>query len=230
MIDAWLQSLSELFRESVWLAPFLAFLAGVLTSFTPCSLSAIPLIVGYVGGTGQRSTKRAFGLSMIFVLGSAITFTILGAVASLAGGMISAAGNWWYLILGVLMALMALQTFEVFTFIPATYLVSKNKKRGWLGALVAGILGGIFSSPCSTPMLVVLLAVVAGGGNLLWGIFLLLLYAIGNGTLAVIAGTSVGFVQKLSSSGSYGKVSRILQMITGVLILALGLYFLYLGF
>ncbi len=230
MIDAWLQSLSELFRESVWLAPFLAFLAGVLTSFTPCSLSAIPLIVGYVGGTGQRSTKRAFGLSMIFVLGSAITFTILGAVASLAGGMISAAGNWWYLILGVLMVLMALQTFEVFTFIPATYLVSKNKKRGWLGALVAGILGGIFSSPCSTPMLVVLLAVVAGGGNLLWGIFLLLLYAIGNGTLAVIAGTSVGFVQKLSSSGSYGKVSRILQMITGVLILALGLYFLYLGF
>ena len=230
MIDAWLQSLSELFRESVWLAPFLAFLAGVLTSFTPCSLSAIPLIVGYVGGTGQRSTKRAFGLSMIFVLGSAITFTILGAVASLAGGMISAAGNWWYLILGVLMVLMALQTFEVFTFIPATYLVSKNKKRGWLGALVAGILGGIFSSPCSTPMLVVLLAEVAGGGNLLWGIFLLLLYAIGNGTLAVIAGTSVGFVQKLSSSGSYGKVSRILQMITGVLILALGLYFLYLGF
>lgn len=230
MIDAWLQSLSELFRESVWLAPFLAFLAGVLTSFTPCSLSAIPLIVGYVGGIGQRSTKRAFGLSMIFVLGSAITFTILGAVASLAGGMISAAGNWWYLILGVLMVLMALQTFEVFTFIPATYLVSKNKKRGWLGALVAGILGGIFSSPCSTPMLVVLLAVVAGGGNLLWGIFLLLLYAIGNGTLAVIAGTSVGFVQKLSSSGSYGKVSRILQMITGVLILALGLYFLYLGF
>ncbi len=230
MIDAWLQSLSELFRESVWLAPFLAFLAGVLTSFTPCSLSAIPLIVGYVGGTGQRSTKRAFGLSMIFVLGSAITFTILGAVASLAGGMISAAGNWWYLILGVLMVLMALQTFEVFTFIPATYLVSKNKKRGWLGALVAGILGGIFSSPCSTPMLVVLLAVVAGGGNLLWGIFLLLLYAIGNGTLAVVAGTSVGFVQKLSLSGSYGKVSRILQMITGVLILALGLYFLYLGF
>ena len=230
MIDAWLQSLSELFRESVWLAPFLAFLAGVLTSFTPSSLSAIPLIVGYMGGTGQRSTKRAFGLSMIFVLGSAITFTILGAVASLAGGMISAAGNWWYLILGVLMVLMALQTFEVFTFIPATYLVSKNKKRGWLGALVAGFLGGIFSSPCSTPMLVVLLAVVAGGGNLLWGIFLLLLYAIGNGTLAVVAGTSVGFVQKLSLSGSYGKVSRILQMITGVLILALGLYFLYLGF
>ena len=105
MIDAWLQSLSELFRESVWLAPFLAFLAGVLTSFTPCSLSAIPLIVGYVGGTGQRSTKRAFGLSMIFVLGSAITFTILGAVASLAGGMISAAGNWWYLIISYLWTL-----------------------------------------------------------------------------------------------------------------------------
>ena len=96
--------------------------------------------------------------------------------------------------------------------------------------MAAGVLGGIFSSPCSTPMLVVLLALVAGGGNPLWGVFLLLLYSIGNGTLAVIAGTSMGFVRKLSASASYGKISRILQIVTGILILLLGLYFLYLGF
>lgn len=230
MIDTWLQSLTELFQQGGWLAPFLAFLAGVLTSFTPCSLSAIPLIVGYVGGTDQKNPKKALGYSLFFALGSAITFTILGGIAAAAGGMLGGASRWWYLFLGVLMVLMALQTFEVFTFIPSTYLVSKNKKRGWLGALAAGVLGGIFSSPCSTPMLVVLLALVAGGGNPLWGVFLLLLYSIGNGTLAVIAGTSMGFVRKLSASASYGKISRILQIVTGILILLLGLYFLYLGF
>ena len=57
MIDTWLQSLTELFQQGGWLAPFLAFLAGVLTSFTPCSLSAIPLIVAYLGGTDQKNRK-----------------------------------------------------------------------------------------------------------------------------------------------------------------------------
>ncbi len=230
MIDAWLQSLSELFQSSGWLAPVLALLAGMLTSFTPCSLSTIPLVVGYVGGTGQRNTRRAFGLSLLFALGSAVTFTALGAAAALLGGSLGAASRWWYLFLGVLMVLMALQTFEVFTFIPSTYLVAKNKKRGWIGALLAGVLGGLFSSPCSTPMLIVLLAVVSSSGNPIWGVFLLLLYAIGNGALAVIAGTSMGFVQKLSSSGAYGRLSRVLQVVMGILILLLGLYFLYLGF
>ena len=53
--------------------------------FTPCSLSTIPLIIGYVGGTGAQETKKAFKLSLVFALGMAITFTTLGAIAALIG-------------------------------------------------------------------------------------------------------------------------------------------------
>ena len=230
MIDQWLDSLSRLITESFWLAPLIAVLAGILTSFTPCSLSTMPLVMGYVGGTKQRDTKRSFLLSVTFALGMAVTYTALGVIASTLGGMIGVASGWWYIVLGVLMALLALQTYGIFNFIPSTYLVSKNKKRGFVGAFLAGILGGVFSSPCSTPVLVALLAIVAGSGSILWGTLLLLLYSIGHGTLTVIAGTSVGFVQKLSASEKYGRVSKVLNIVLGTLLLLIACYMFYLGF
>ncbi len=216
--------------SSGWLAPLLALVAGILTSLTPCALSGIPLVVGYVGGTGQRSTKRAFLLSIVFAIGAAVTFTVLGVTASLAGRLIGTSTSWWYIALGVLMVVMALQTWGLFEIIPSSYLISKNTKKGFFGAFVAGILAGIFSSPCSTPVLIVLLAIVAGKGSVLWGILLLLLYSIGHGILAVLAGTSIGFVQKLSASKNYSRISNVLKIVMGSLILLLGFYMFYIGF
>lgn len=224
-----LESLSELITKSGWLAPVLALFAGILTSFTPCSLSNIPLVIGYVGGVGRRDTKRAFWLSVTFAAGSAVTFTVLGVVASLAGKLMGTSASWWYIILGALMILMALQTWGIFEIIPSSYLISKNTKKGFVGAFIAGILGGIFSSPCSTPVLIALLAIVAGKGSIIWGILLLLIYSIGHGILAIVAGTSIGFVQKLSSSEKYGKASTVLKIVMGSLILLIGFYLFYLG-
>jgi cytochrome c biogenesis protein CcdA len=225
-----LESLSELITKSGWLAPLLALFAGILTSFTPCSLSSIPLVIGYVGGVGRRDTKRALWLSVTFAAGAAVTFTVLGVVASLAGRLMGTSASWWYIILGILMILMALQTWGIFEIIPSSYLISKNTKKGFVGAFVAGILGGIFSSPCSTPVLIALLAIVAGKGSILWGILLLLMYSIGHGILAIVAGTSIGFVQKLSTSKKYGRASTILKIVMGALILLIGFYMFYLGF
>ena len=225
-----LESISAQITANLWLAPILALFAGVLASFLPCSLSSIPLVIGYVGGTGQRDTKTAFRLSLTFAAGTAITFTALGVVASMAGKLVGSASSWWYVVLGVLMVLMAIQTWEIFEIIPSSYLVSKNTKKGYAGALMAGILGGVFSSPCSTPVLIALLAIVAGKGNLLWGIVLLLFYSLGHGILAVIVGTSIGFVRRLTASEKYGKLSSVLRITMGALILSIGLYMFYLGF
>ena len=128
------------------------------------------------------------------------------------------------------MILMSLQTFEVFTLIKSTNLQSKNTKKGYAGAIIAGILGGIFSSPCSTPVLVALLALASNSGNVLFGMFLLLLYWIGNSILLIIAGTSVGTVKKITQNPKYGKLSIVLKYILGTIILLIGLYMLYLGF
>ncbi len=229
MIDQWLQSLSLAIQNNMWLAPLLALLAGILTSLTPCALSTLPLVVGYVGGP-KATPKQAFGLSLTFAFGSAVTFTLLGVIASMAGSLIGNAGDWWYIVLGVLMILMALQTWELFTFIPATHLLSKSSRRGFVGAFVAGILGGVFSSACATPVLVALLAVVAGEGNLAFGVLLLLLYSVGHGALAVVAGTSVGSLKGITASGGFGKWAGAVKIVMGTAILLLGFYLLYLGF
>lgn len=134
MLNQWLENFSILIEQSIWIAPLIALLAGILTSITPCALSSVPLVIGYVGGTGGNDIKRAFRLSLVFSLGMAITFTLLGVTASLLGKLVGTSSPFWFLGLGVLMLLMALQTFEIYEFIPATYLISKNNKKGYCGA------------------------------------------------------------------------------------------------
>lgn len=230
MIDAWLSQIAKIIADSMWLAPLLALLAGILTSITPCSLSSVPLIIGYVGGVGETNPKRAFAYSAVFSLGTAVTFMTLGIIATSAGKLLGTSSTGWYIALGVLMVLMALQTWEIFNFIPSINLISKNKKRGVAGAFLAGVLGGIFSSPCSTPVLITLLAIVAGEGNLFWGTLLMLLYSIGHSTLVMVAGTSVGFVKRINSVAQYNKVAMFVKILMGTAILLIGLYMFWLAF
>ena len=229
MIDAWLGQLAAL-MDNAWLAPFLALLAGLLTSLTPCSLSSIPLVIGYVGGIGEKSVKKAFFYSVTFAGGMAVTFVILGVAAASMGRLLGNASSWWHFFLGVLMVLMALQIWEIFNFIPSTNLLGKSQKRGFIGAFLAGILGGIFSSPCSTPVLVVLLAIVAGEGNLWWGIWLMLFYSIGHSGLILLAGTSIGFVRKLKENSKYVLTAKIIRLIMGSLVLLIGFYMFWEAF
>ena len=229
MIENWLNEISLLIDTNIILAPILAIVAGILTSLMPCSLSSFPLIIAYVGGT-SNDTKKSFKLSLMFALGSTITFTIFGVIAALLGNLMGITGKWWYIVLGILMVIMSLQVLEVYQFIPSTYLTEKATKKGYIGAIIAGILGGIFSSPCATPVLVVLLALVASKGSLAWGIVLLLMYSIGYSFLIIVAGTSVGTIRKLISTKKYGVFSIVLKYILGIVIAILGIYMLYLGF
>ncbi|MDY4794141.1 MAG: cytochrome c biogenesis protein CcdA [Pararoseburia sp.] len=230
MVDTWLNQIAQSIQSNMWIAPLLALLAGVLTSFTPCALSNIPLIIGYVGGVGEKNTKKAFRYSVIFALGTAVTFITLGLIATSAGKLMGNSSQIWYLVLGVLMVLMALQTWEIFQIIPSINLLSKSKAKGIIGAFIAGVLGGVFSSPCSTPVLIALLAIVAGKGNLIWGILLMFLYSIGHSALVIVAGTSISFVKKISSNEKYNKVGIALKIVMGTAILLIGLYMFWLAF
>ena len=160
----------------------------------------------------------------------AATFTVLGTAAALLGRLMGTSSSWWYIALGVLMLLMALQTLEIYNFIPSTYLISKNTKKGYVGAFIAGILGGVFSSPCATPVLVVLLGIVARSGNVIWGVLLLFFYSIGHSVLVLIAGTSTGFVKKLTASEKYGRFSKALKYFMSGVILLIAFYMFYLAF
>jgi cytochrome c biogenesis protein CcdA len=226
-----LEQFSQLMLNNAWFAPLLALLAGVITAFSPCCLSSVPLIIGYVGGTEQKTIKRSFNLSLSFSLGMIITSTALGIAVALIGTMIQQyfQGGWYYVILGILMLLMAFQVWGVINIIPSTYLTSRSTKQGHVGAFIAGILAGIFSSPCSTPVLIALLTIVAQQGEIVRGAFLLLLYSIGHSILFLLAGTFTGALKKVMQNKKYSKVSNIINYITGAVILLFAVYLIYLG-
>lgn len=215
--------------ESAWFAPLAAFLGGVLTSFTPCSLSGASLAVAYVGGVEQKGTAQSLRLSLVFAAGTAVAFCALGIAATAVGSLLGAGGGWLYIVLGILMLAMALQLWGVVEIVPSTYLTSKNTRRGYLGALITGVLAGVFASPCSTPVLVALLAVVASSGSIAWSAVMLVAYSVGHSILAVIAGTSTGFARSLSKSERYGRLSEVLKYAMGAAIALIGIYLIYTG-
>jgi len=101
------------------------------------------------------------------------------------------------------------------------------KKGGPLGAFLLGLLFGVVSSPCAVPILAVLLAYVGSRGNVVYGGFLLLIYALGHSALILVAGTSVGAAKRLIESKGLRRTNWALQKIAGVVIILVGAYFLF---
>ena len=226
-MDSILESLSHLMTGSA-AAPIAAFIAGVITSLTPCSLSQIPLVLGYVGK--EASPRKAFRLSLVYAAGSAVTFTAFGIAASLLGTLLGAAFSWWYIVLGIIMLLMALQIWGIINIAPSTYLAAKNRHRGYLGALIAGVIGGIFSSPCSTPVLIALIAMIAASESTVKGAVLMLLYSIGCTALSVALGSSPSLIRKIGQNDRMRKASKALSILLGCGVFIIGIVLLYLGF
>jgi len=228
-MENFLEQFGSLLTQNIWFAILFALIAGILSSFTPCALSSIPLIIGYVGGYTQNDKKKPLIYSLAFSLGLVLTFTVLGILSATIGRMFIGIGTWWYIILGVILLTVGLQMIGVIKVGSNACSVPK-KSKGIMGAFLLGIVGGIFSTPCSTPVLIAILAFVAEKGNILLGGILLLVYAIGHSVLVVIAGTSVGFTQNFVNSNKTSKIANILKYTFATLVIVLALYMFYLGF
>lgn len=170
----------------------LVFLGGVISSASPCVLAAVPLVVATVGGTAT-SRGRAVLLSVSFVLGLALCFTALGAVAALTGRLIGDIGPWWKVILGVVLVLMGLHLSGLVRLPLPAFDGKRFRGAGLAGAFGLGALTGTLSSPCATPILVVVLSLVAFEKKVLWGTALLAAYSLGHVVLLFAAGAASGF-------------------------------------
>lgn len=226
-MNGWLETVARLLDQNAWVAPVLCLAAGVVTSFTPCSLSTIPMVLTYVGATAKDDPKRAFSVSLVMALGMACTFGVFGSLASAIGHVMHHAGEWWNILLGILMVLMALQTWGVIHIIPHVHMEGERKKKGYAGAFITGALGGVFASHCATPVMVALLAMVAKADRgAWWGIFLMILYAVGHSVLMVVAGTAYSSAETLIEDPRYLKLGRYLRIALGFVILIVGLVIL----
>jgi len=204
---------------------FLAvFAAGLVSAASPCVLAAIPLIIGYVGGYSEGDKKKAAAYSLVFILGLSITFTLLGAAASMMGDLLGFMGRWLYVGLAVIAVVMGLQLMGLIT-IPLPFQKTHAvKSKGLWGAFLLGLLTGTVSSPCATPVLAMILAYVSTQGDIVYGGSLLFAYAVGHCALIFVAGLSIGLTESIVSSKGMNTFSLYSKKFSGAVLALAGLY------
>ncbi len=217
---------SVLVQHNPWLAVVAVFVGGIMTASNPCVLAMVPLMMSMVAGAqGSPGIRKTFAFSLFFVLGLAITFTVLGLISALMGRMFGDVGGFWKYLVAAVCLVMGLQLLGLFKFEFRLPRALNVRREGRLGALVLGLLFGVVSTPCAVPILAVLLAYVAQKGNVLYGGLLLFIYALGHSALVLIAGTSMGAAKRLIESKGLRTTNLVLQKVAGLLIILVGVYF-----
>jgi len=228
-MESFFGNISSAISNSSGLAYLLVFLGGILSASSPCVLAIIPLVIGFVGGYSQGNKRKALAYSLFFALGLSITFTLLGAIASLAGGLFGDVGKFWYYFASAIAVIMGLHLLGV---IPLTFpqlIKLKTKSTGIWGAFILGLIFGMVSSPCATPVLAVILAFVTTKARVVYGVSLLFVYALGHCALIIAAGVFTGFVESFAQSKKGSSFANISKKLSGILILLAGLYILYIN-
>ncbi|MEC4750096.1 protein-disulfide reductase DsbD [Methylomicrobium sp. Wu6] len=218
-------------RHSFWLIlpSFLGF--GLLLAFTPCVFPMIPIISGIVIGDGAESTtRRAFSLSLCYVLASALTYTVFGILAGLFGQNLQAFFQQPWILIGTsgLFALLALSMFGLFNLqVPSfvqsriTSISSRQRRGNWLSAAMMGILSALTIGPCVTAPLAGALIYIGQSGDALLGGLALFALGLGMGLPLLLIGTSAG--KLLPRSGAWLHVTK---TVFGVGLLAVAVWLL----
>ena len=233
MIENLINNLSLYVKDSVFLAFLATYLGGLVISFTPCTYPLIPVTVGLIGAQGSSSKLRGFFLSLFYVAGIALTYSILGGAAALSGRIFGQMQTtpWTYFIMANLCLVMGLSMFDVFNIsLPVPHklmkLTGENNKKRFLDNFLIGAVSGVVIGPCTAPALAVLLGYVAVKTNLLLGMSLLFVFALGMGTLLIIVGTFAGVIAALPKSGTW--MTKI-KFISGLILIGAAEYFLYIA-
>jgi thiol:disulfide interchange protein DsbD len=229
----WLSQFETIAKESPLLAVFLSFIGGALASLTPCTYPMLPITVAFVGGKAHGSRWRGFVLSSFYVLGLAIVYASLGAFAALSGKLFGGLTNnsWTYLFVGNVCLFFGLAMLEVFPLSPPAFFnrlrVRDHPGNDILTSVLLGGTSALVVSSCTTPILAVLLTLVATRQDLVWGISMLFAFGYGLGVLVIFVGTFTGLLSSLPRSGVW--MRRVQKFFGLLMILAAEYYFIKAG-
>jgi len=223
-------SIYEAMSGATWIAVLSSFAWGVLSILlSPCHLSSIPLVVGFISSQGKISIGRTFKISFIFSLGILITIAFIGLITASLGrlmGDIGSIGN--YLVAGIFF-LVGIYLLDVIKLDWNTIGLKQTAAKGLLAALILGLLFGLALGPCTFAYMAPVLGVVfqTAQTNYFLAVTFLLAFGLGHCSVIVGAGTLTGKVQKYLNWTEGSKTILWIKRVCGILVIFCGFYLIY---
>jgi cytochrome c-type biogenesis protein len=228
MLESFFLTINEWMTGATMLAALGCFLWGMVSVlFSPCHLASIPLIVAYVAGQEQiLQPRQASAYSIAFTLGLFITIALIGIVCAFLGRMLGDVGNYWQIIVGLILLWVALGMMGVEACSASGSLLYRLNLRGIWGAFGLGLAYGVLSGSCTFGFIAPILAIITIQQKVGVGILFITLFALGHCLPIVIAGSSAAMVRKLIENKTWQGAGLWFRKGAGALIAVLGIYFI----
>lgn len=213
--------------SGIFFAILFVFLGGLALNLTPCVYPLIPITIGYFGGQAEGNTKRLTMLGVLYVLGMALTYSIVGVVTALSGAVFGTLlqNPIVIIFIALVFVVLSLSQFGVYEFKLPDSLVMKagGAKSGGFGAFFMGLTMGIVAAPCIGPFVIGLVTYVAAKGDALYGFLMFFFLAVGLGTPYLFLAIFSGKIKSLPKAGDWMEG---VKHIFGWILLAAAIYFL----
>jgi cytochrome c-type biogenesis protein len=230
MIDYIFDFLSTALSGNSLTAIFASFGWGIVSVLlSPCHLSSIPLVVGFINSQGDITIKRTFTISFVFGIGILITIALIGLITAIAGRLMGDIGEVGNYIVAIVFFVIGLYLMDIIKLPWEAATIKPTKHKGVLAALILGLLFGIGLGPCTFAYMAPVLGIVfqIAKTNIIYSILLLLAFGIGHILVIVAAGTLTKKVQQYLNWTEKSKASTYIKRICGVLVILGGIYMIY---
>jgi thiol:disulfide interchange protein DsbD len=206
---------------------FLIFLGGLALNLTPCVYPLIPITISFFGRADASNRGKTFWKALAYVFGIAVTYSILGVVAAMGGGLFGALLTHPAVIIGIAVVLvgLSLSMFGVYEFrLPRGLMNAAGQtKSGIVGSLFMGLTMGIIAAPCVGPLVIGLLTYVAVRQSVVLGFFMFFTLSVGLGLPYLFLAIFSSRISSLPRSGAWMVGVRV---IFGLILMAMAIYFL----
>jgi len=228
MLDTIFLTINNWIIDESAIAGIGSFLWGMVSViFSPCHLASIPLIIAYVGGQQQiLGSRQAAHYSMAFTLGLFITIALIGIICAILGRMLGDIGNYWQILVGLVLIWVALGMLGVEKCSVSGSLLYRLNFRGIFGAFGLGLAYGILSGSCTFGFIAPILAIITVQQEVAAGVVLILLFAVGHCLPIVVAGSSAAMVKGVVENSRWQGATQWFRKSAGAVIAGLALYFI----
>lgn len=223
-------ALSHAIEGAPLIAVAASFIWGILSIvLSPCHLTSIPLIIGYLSNQRELSTKKAFHLSIIFSVGILISIAVIGGITAAAGRILGDVGKIGNYVVAMVFLIFGLNLLGILPLNFPGLSTLKSQRKGYFSVLSLGLVFGLALGPCTFAFMAPMLGIVFNltAKNLLYGLVLLSAFAVGHCTVIITAGTSTRLVQQITKWDEQSKGITIIRKICGILVLLGGIYLVY---